>query len=114
MFLDDIGRNLKAARALGMTTIKVDEPERALAELARHLSSHWPRPWRREPPRPLREEARRLAALAVPVALSQLAIMSMGFVDLVVVGRVSVEAFAAVGAREPLAVRERCSSRTGS
>jgi putative hydrolase of the HAD superfamily len=34
VFLDDIGRNLKAARALGMTTIKVDTPEQALAELA--------------------------------------------------------------------------------
>jgi putative hydrolase of the HAD superfamily len=34
IFLDDIGRNLKAARALGMTTIKVDTPEQALAELA--------------------------------------------------------------------------------
>ena len=33
-FLDDIGRNLKAARALGMTTIKVDTPEQALRELA--------------------------------------------------------------------------------
>ena len=32
-FLDDIGRNLKAARALGMTTIKVVEPEEALREL---------------------------------------------------------------------------------
>jgi putative hydrolase of the HAD superfamily len=32
-FLDDIGGNLKAARALGMTTIKVDDPARALAEL---------------------------------------------------------------------------------
>ena len=32
-FLDDIGGNLKPARALGMATIKVDEPERALAEL---------------------------------------------------------------------------------
>jgi putative hydrolase of the HAD superfamily len=32
-FLDDIGRNLKSARGLGMTTIKVDDPERALAEL---------------------------------------------------------------------------------
>jgi putative hydrolase of the HAD superfamily len=32
-FLDDIGSNLKAARALGMTTIKVDDPERALVEL---------------------------------------------------------------------------------
>jgi putative hydrolase of the HAD superfamily len=34
VFLDDIGRNLKAARALGMTTIKVDHPEQALRELA--------------------------------------------------------------------------------
>jgi putative hydrolase of the HAD superfamily len=32
-FLDDIGLNLKAARALGMTTIKVDEPEAALDAL---------------------------------------------------------------------------------
>ena len=37
VFLDDIGRNLKPARALGMTTIKVDEPARALAELERTL-----------------------------------------------------------------------------
>ncbi|MDZ7378482.1 MAG: HAD-IA family hydrolase, partial [candidate division KSB1 bacterium] len=33
VFLDDIGRNLKAARELGMTTIKVDDPTAALAEL---------------------------------------------------------------------------------
>ena len=33
VFLDDIGINLKAARALGMTTIKVDDPDTALAEL---------------------------------------------------------------------------------
>lgn len=33
VFLDDIGRNLKAARALGMTTIKVDDPDAALREL---------------------------------------------------------------------------------
>ena len=33
VFLDDIGRNLKTARELGMTTIKVDTPEQALAEL---------------------------------------------------------------------------------
>jgi putative hydrolase of the HAD superfamily len=32
-FLDDIGRNLKTARALGMTTIKVDDPDAALREL---------------------------------------------------------------------------------
>jgi epoxide hydrolase-like predicted phosphatase len=37
VFLDDIGRNLKAARALGMATIKVDEPGPALAELERTL-----------------------------------------------------------------------------
>jgi hypothetical protein len=33
IFLDDIGRNLKAARALGMTTIKVEDAETALSEL---------------------------------------------------------------------------------
>src|SRR5215510_6353835 len=33
-FLDDIGRNLKSARALGMTTIKVDDPDLALRELS--------------------------------------------------------------------------------
>jgi len=32
-FLDDIGYNLKAARALGMYTVKVTRPEAALAEL---------------------------------------------------------------------------------
>ena len=32
-FLDDIGRNLKPARELGMATIKVDDPEQALREL---------------------------------------------------------------------------------
>jgi len=36
-FLDDIGANLKAARALGMHTIKVDEPEPALRALSRAL-----------------------------------------------------------------------------
>lgn len=36
-FLDDIGSNLKTARALGMATIKVDDPETALAELSRLL-----------------------------------------------------------------------------
>ncbi|HET7343448.1 MAG TPA: HAD-IA family hydrolase [Methylomirabilota bacterium] len=34
-FLDDIGKNLKSARALGMTTIKVDDPREALEELSR-------------------------------------------------------------------------------
>jgi putative hydrolase of the HAD superfamily len=33
VFLDDIGRNLKPARALGMATIKVDDPDQALREL---------------------------------------------------------------------------------
>ena len=32
-FLDDIGRNLKPARELGMATIKVDDPDTALSEL---------------------------------------------------------------------------------
>jgi putative hydrolase of the HAD superfamily len=34
VFLDDLGVNLKPARAMGMTTIKVEEPAAALAELA--------------------------------------------------------------------------------
>ena len=33
VFLDDLGINLKPARALGMTTIKVTDPDDALAEL---------------------------------------------------------------------------------
>ena len=33
VYLDDIGRNLKPARALGMTTIKVTDPRAALIEL---------------------------------------------------------------------------------
>ena len=32
-FLDDIGANLKSAKALGMRTIKVDDPDHALREL---------------------------------------------------------------------------------
>ena len=36
VFLDDLGVNLKPARALGMRTIKVTDPEEALAELG-HL-----------------------------------------------------------------------------
>jgi putative hydrolase of the HAD superfamily len=32
-FLDDIGRNLKPARVLGMATIKVDDPAQALRDL---------------------------------------------------------------------------------
>ncbi len=34
VFLDDIGSNLKTARQLGMTTIKVEAPEPALAQLS--------------------------------------------------------------------------------
>jgi len=37
-FLDDIGTNLKAARALGLATIKVDEPVAALRELGALLA----------------------------------------------------------------------------
>jgi MATE family multidrug resistance protein len=44
---------------------------------------------------PLRIELRRLTSLAVPVAATQLSGMLMGFVDTVMVGRVSVEAIAA-------------------
>jgi putative hydrolase of the HAD superfamily len=33
VFLDDLGVNLKPARAMGMTTIKVDRPDQALSEL---------------------------------------------------------------------------------
>ena len=33
VFLDDLGINLKPARAMGMTTIKVVDPEEAIAEL---------------------------------------------------------------------------------
>ncbi len=34
VFLDDLGINLKPARAMGMTTIKVVDPDQALAELS--------------------------------------------------------------------------------
>jgi putative hydrolase of the HAD superfamily len=37
VFLDDLGVNLKPARALGMTTIKVSDASSALTELAGHL-----------------------------------------------------------------------------
>ena len=33
VFLDDLGVNLKPARAMGMTTIKVVDPDEAIAEL---------------------------------------------------------------------------------
>ncbi len=37
VFLDDLGINLKPAKAMGMTTIKVDEPADAIAELEQVL-----------------------------------------------------------------------------
>jgi epoxide hydrolase-like predicted phosphatase len=37
VFLDDIGRNLKTARDLGMGTLKVDQPEEALEALSNLL-----------------------------------------------------------------------------
>lgn len=37
VYLDDLGINLKPARALGMTTIKVVDPDEALAELSKVL-----------------------------------------------------------------------------
>jgi putative hydrolase of the HAD superfamily len=37
VFLDDLGANLKPARELGMTTIKVADPDAALAELGAAL-----------------------------------------------------------------------------
>jgi putative hydrolase of the HAD superfamily len=33
VFLDDLGVNLKPAAAMGMTTIKVVDPDQAIAEL---------------------------------------------------------------------------------
>lgn len=43
IFLDDFGVNLKAARALGMTTIKVDDSGRAIEELEDALGVQLPR-----------------------------------------------------------------------
>ena len=37
VYLDDLGINLKPARALGMTTIKVFSADQALDELEQHL-----------------------------------------------------------------------------
>jgi putative hydrolase of the HAD superfamily len=37
IFLDDLGINLKPAREMGMTTIKVDDPAEAISELERAL-----------------------------------------------------------------------------
>jgi MATE family, multidrug efflux pump len=45
---------------------------------------------------PLRAEIRKMAALGTPVAATQLSTMLIGFVDTVMVGRVSVEAIGAV------------------
>ena len=39
VFLDDLGINLKPARAMGMTTIKVADPYDALAQLATVLGT---------------------------------------------------------------------------
>ncbi len=44
VFLDDLGANLKGARALGMTTIKVDHTLSALYELERVLGIDLPKP----------------------------------------------------------------------
>lgn len=44
VFLDDIGQNLKGARALGMATIKVDHTASAIAELEEVLGIPLPRP----------------------------------------------------------------------
>jgi putative hydrolase of the HAD superfamily len=38
IFLDDLGANLKPARAMGMATIKVTDPATAIAELAKLLA----------------------------------------------------------------------------
>jgi epoxide hydrolase-like predicted phosphatase len=38
VFLDDFGRNLVAARELGMETVKVDDPHTAIAQLAELLA----------------------------------------------------------------------------
>ena len=43
VFLDDFGVNLKSARALGMTTIRVDETPSAIEELERVLGIPLPR-----------------------------------------------------------------------
>lgn len=44
VFLDDMGANLKGAKALGMTTIKVDETLSAIDELEAALGISLPRP----------------------------------------------------------------------
>jgi putative hydrolase of the HAD superfamily len=42
VFLDDLGVNLKPARALGMQTIKVLNQDQAVAELAALTGLHFP------------------------------------------------------------------------
>ena len=42
VYLDDLGVNLKPARAMGMHTIKVTDPDEALAELERALGATLP------------------------------------------------------------------------
>ena len=37
VYLDDLGINLKPAKAMGMTTIKVADPDEALADLSKVL-----------------------------------------------------------------------------
>jgi putative hydrolase of the HAD superfamily len=52
VYLDDLGRNCKPARALGMRTIKVAEPATALTELRAVLGDPPPRRRRPQPPVP--------------------------------------------------------------
>ncbi|MGE0387122.1 MAG: HAD-IA family hydrolase [Gammaproteobacteria bacterium] len=42
VFMDDLGVNLKPAAAMGMRTIKVVDPDRALAELGAIIDMHFP------------------------------------------------------------------------
>ena len=44
VFLDDLGANLKTARGLGMHTIKVNDPDQALIDLAVALRTKWSYP----------------------------------------------------------------------
>ena len=53
------------------------------------------------PERAIRRELRRLVALALPVAVTQAATMLMGFVDLLMVGRLGGDALASVGLANP-------------
>ncbi len=58
VFLDDLGVNLKSARELGMTTIKVSDVNEALAELAAILGFALTDPAVDEPPAASRDGAR--------------------------------------------------------